>query len=228
MNKKNNRMILLLWISIFAGQDLFPASYQELNKNFNRYRSHVTIRKIAQPTLANLDYAAYYANPVRRDPQSFQPKTPGKKIRLTDCSFGGLISHQCTSLQQTPLLNDEIEHAMAWEPLSKKIWEIFKNDAFSKIGWSIGSEKWADPTIFMPYQQIAAAYLHGSGDSASLWIKVEFEPWVGFLEGIGDQDHDGYKEIYGKVSMGGIDIKTVQAAFNWIRTVYLQNCRKRK
>ena len=219
--REKGRKLIFLWIIMIICPNLFPAPFQELNKNFNRSRSHVTIRKIAQPTLANLDYAAYYANPIRRDPQSFQPKAPGKKIRLTDCSFGGAILHQCTSLQQTPLLSDEIEHAMAWEPLSKKVWEIFKNDAFSKIGWTIGSEKWADPTIFMPYQQIAAAYLHGSGDSASLWVKIEFEPWVGFLEGIGDQDHDGYKEIYGRVSMDGTDIKTVQSAFNWIRTVYL-------
>jgi alginate O-acetyltransferase complex protein AlgJ len=198
----------------------FSAPYTELNKNFNRLSSHVTIRKIVKPTLANLDYAAYIANPVRRDPQSFQPKAPPKKIILSDCSFGGVLSRQCAKPESTPLTKEEIENALAWEPLAQKLWELFKTDGFSKIGTAVSSEKWGDPSIFMPYQKIVSAYLHGAGAETSLWVKIEFEPWVGFLEGAGEAG--GYREIYGKLSLDNIDKKAVESAIGWIRSEYLK------
>jgi hypothetical protein len=201
---------------------LFSAPYTELNAKFSRIVSHVTIRKVAKPTLANLDYAAYVANPVRRDPQSFTPKAPIKKITPKNCSFGGLLSHQCAALQSTPLTPEEIENAMAWEPLAKRLWETFKTDGFATIGSVISAEKWADPSIFMPYQKIVSAYLHGRGADASLWVKIEFEPWVSFLEGMGDADADGYREIYGRLSLDKIDRKVIASVFSWIQSDYMK------
>ncbi len=217
---EKGRKYLLLGIVLVLFQNSFAAAYQELNAHFKRSSSHVTIRKIAKPTLANLDFAAYDANPVRQDPQVFTPRAPVKKIGPQDCAFGGLLSHQCATLQSTPLTPEEIQNPMAWEPLAKKIWEQVKSDAFTKIGGAISAEKWADPSVFMPYQRIAAAYVHGSGDSASFWVKIEFEPWVGFLKGAGGGDKDGYKEIYGKLALSGVDKKIVAAAIDWIKSDY--------
>ena len=74
---------------------LIASPFETLNKNFNRTKSHVLVRKITSPTLANLDCAAYFANPVLYDPQPVKPKKPAKKIGLADCTFGGAIVSPC-------------------------------------------------------------------------------------------------------------------------------------
>jgi hypothetical protein len=213
---------LVLGVVLFIGQNSLSAPFEELNTTFNRTTSHVIIRRISTPTLANLDYAAYIANPVLRDPQTFAPKGPGKKIKPEDCFFGGLLSRQCNSLKSTPLTPDEIGNPMAWEPLAKKIGEIIKYDGFSRLGNVISAEKWGDPSIFMPYQHIVALYVHGSGEDVSFWVKIEFEPWVNFLKGVSGNIADGYKEIYGKLVLDHLEKKTREAICSWIQSEYLK------
>ena len=196
------------------------AQFESLRPNFNRAVSRVMIRKIPCPTMANLDYAAYIANPIRFDPDTFFPKAPAKKIKPADCSFGGLLSRQCGTMAETPLTPEEQNSAMAWEPLQKKLWQLLKTNGFAKIGAAINSTKWADPSVYAPYQEATAAYLHGSGDGAQMWIKIEFKPWVTFVEGMSDEGKDGFKALYGKLNLDAIDKKTVENAFAWIRSDY--------
>lgn len=198
----------------------FSSPYQTLNKNFNRIQSHVMVRKIASPTLANLDCAAYFANPVRYDPQPVKPKMPAKKIGIAKLTFGGAISSPCARLSQTPLTKTEKEQPLAWDPLQNRLWEITKTDLFGKITSAVNGEKWADPSIFMPYQEIVAAFLHGEGDTASLWVKIEFKPWVKFLTGCADEDRDGFRECYGKLSLSADTNTMLAKALSWIRSDY--------
>ena len=217
----NNRLYFLaFWILFLICQYSFSAPYQTLNKNFNRLKSHVVVRKVALPTLANLDCAAYFANPVRYDPQPVKPKKPAKKIGIAELTFGGAISSPCTRLSQTPLTESEKELPLAWDPLQNKLWEITKTDLFGKITAAVNGEKWADPSVFIPYQEIVAAYLHGEGDTASLWVKIEFKPWVKFLTGIIDQDGGGFRELYGRVSLALVDSNLLRKALEWIRSDY--------
>ena len=197
------------------------APFETVNKNYNRVTSRVMIRTIAAPTLANLDYAAYFANPIRFDHQAVSPKKPPKKIGLADLTFGGALVSPCVSLSQTPLSAAEKDMPYAWDPLQNRLWEITKSDGFSKIGAKINGEKWADPSVFMAYQEIAAAYLHGMGDSAQLWVRIEFKPWVKFLDpSIPDEAKDGFREIYGRLNTDALDNPLRQKAFDWIRNDY--------
>jgi alginate O-acetyltransferase complex protein AlgJ len=200
----------------------FSAPYETLNKTFNRTKSHVVVRKIIHPTLANLDCAAYFANPVRYDPQPVRPKGPAKKISFDQLTFSGAISSPCVSLSQTPLTEPEKEQPLAWDPLQNRLWEITKTDLFGKITAAVNGEKWADPSVFLPYQEIVAAYLHGEGDTSSLWVKIEFKPWVTFLNNLPDESKDGFKEIFGKADLSAIDKKFLNKAFEWIRSDYCE------
>jgi hypothetical protein len=209
-----------LFIILATGFFLAAAPYKTLNKNFNRLKSHVVVRKIDTPTLANLDCAAYFANPVRYDPQRVKPKKPVKKIGITDLTFGGAISMPCARILQTPLTENEKEQPLAWDPLQTRLWEITKTDLFAKITAAVNGEKWADPSVFPPYQEIVAAYLHGEGDSVSVWVKIEFKPWMKFLTGIIDEDGDGIREMYGRLELSSIDKKPLKKALAWIRSDY--------
>jgi hypothetical protein len=213
------KIIALLIVSALCS-GAFSAPYIDLVKNYNRAKSRVMARKVAIPTLANLDYAAYIANPMKYDPQEFTPKAPPKKVRLSDCTFGGLLCLPCASLSQTPLTDSEKDNPVAWEPLQNRLWTAIKSDAFAKIGSSINGMKWADSSVYVPYQEIVAAYLHGSGDSAQVWVRIEFKPWVGFLEGMRDEAGDGFREIYGRLSLDKIDKAAAAKCFEWIRGDY--------
>ncbi len=195
--------------------------YEQVNKNYNRVTSRVMIRSIAVPTLANLDYAAYSANPVRFDPAPQSPKKPAKKPGIGDMTFNGALINQCATLSQTPLTDAEKQNALAWDPLANKLWEITKSDAIAQVVAKIAGYKWGDESIFIPYQEIAAVYIHGSGESAELWVKVEFKPWVKFLDPtIGDEDKDGFKEVYGKLNLASVDKTVLAKALLWIQNDY--------
>jgi hypothetical protein len=208
------------FIVLLFCQFSFSAPYQTLNGNFSRLKSHVVVRKIGIPTLANLDCAAYFANPVRHDPQTVKPKKPAEKISIDKLTFGGSIAFPRTGISQTPLTETEKEMPLAWDPLQNRLWEITKTDLFGKTTSAVNGEKWADPSVFLPYQEIAAAFLHGNGDSVSLWVKIEFKPWVRFLDGIPDEDRDGFREMYGMVSLASVDTVLFRKAIHWIRTDY--------
>ena len=215
------RTIALVAATAAAYGSVSAAPFENVLKNYNRVTSRVMIRSIAVPTLANLDYAAYFANPIRFDHQAVSPKKPAKKIGLADLTFGGALVSPCVSLSQTPLTSAEKDMPLAWDPLQNKLWEITKSDGFSKIGAQINGEKWADPSVFMAYQEIAAAYLHGVGDSTQLWVRIEFKPWVKFLDpSIPDEAKDGFREIYGRLNTDALDKSLRQKAFDWIRNDY--------
>jgi hypothetical protein len=217
---KNSFYLSLFFCMLLLCRYSFSAPYETLNKNFSRLKSHVMVRKISTPTLANLDCAAYLANPVRYDPQAVKPKKPAKKVSLGALTFNGAILSPCCSLAQTPLSETEKERPLAWDPLQNRLWEITKTDLFGKITAAVNGEKWADPSVFLPYQEIAAVYLHGNGDSASLFVKIEFKPWVKFLDNIPDEDRDGFREIYGRLDLSNVDSAPLAKALEWISSDY--------
>lgn len=198
----------------------FDAPYETLNRNFERLKSQVMVRKVGLPTLANLDCAAYFSNPVRYDPQPVHPKPPQKRIRLEDLSFGGVILSPCAHISETPLIDAEKKQPLAWDPLQNWLWEWIKTDLFGKITAAVNGEKWADPSVFISYQEITAVYVHDAGGITELWVKIEFKPWVTFLDGIPDQDNDGFREMFGKLNLSLCDPALLKTAIDLIRSDY--------
>lgn len=196
------------------------APYQDLVPRYDRLSSNVMARTIEQPTLANLDYAAYNANPILADRDRPKHTRPSGKIPLDSMTFGCRISEVKDRLEQTPLTPAEKEAPLAWRPLVKRLWAVVKERRFQAIGSAINSWKWADTSVFQPYQELTAAFLHGSGDSMQVWVKVEFSPWVDFLSAVDDEDRDGIKEIYGRLNSDSIPRDSLGKASAWIRDDY--------
>jgi alginate O-acetyltransferase complex protein AlgJ len=197
--------------------------YQDLVPKFNRMKSNAMVRKIEKPTLANLDYAAYTSNPVLFEKQKFKPKKPDEAVTLESMDFGGRISQTCNSIDKTPLTDAEKQQPLAWTPLNKRLWELLKDPGFQQITGEVNGYKWADPNIYMPYQKIVAAYLHGEGEDTEVWVRLEFAPWVKFIKkAVTDSDDDRIREVYGKLSLEGIAPEAQQKAFEWVRTEYTQ------
>ncbi|MBN1983031.1 MAG: hypothetical protein JW795_15975, partial [Chitinivibrionales bacterium] len=155
------------------------------------------------------------------DPEKFSPKKkPATKITIKELTFNGLLSQQVKTKAETPLSEAEKAQPLAWQPLMNLLWTELKVDVIATAGNKIIGEKWQDPEIFRPYQDIAALYFHGSGDSAELWLEIEVSPWVTFIDGIGDDDKDGFREFYGKLSASAIDGPTMAKAYQWVTDVY--------
>ncbi|MBD3393006.1 MAG: hypothetical protein GF418_12930 [Chitinivibrionales bacterium] len=215
------RIVVLATVVSGCLASVCGAPYVELVPEFDRLESNVMARKIPVPTRANLDYAAYHANPVLFEPEKFKPKAPGEAVTLEAMTFGGYLSDVVNSIDKTPLTDAEKERPMAWQPLNKELWEVTKDMGFQSVTGKINGYKWADPSVHMPYQEIATAYVHHTGEGREMWVKIEFSFWVKFLDAATDSDNDGIDEVYGRLSLKDADPAAVKKAFAWITGDYL-------
>lgn len=215
--------ILLLCILLFSS---IPASvpYQELVPKFKCLHSNIMVRKIDTPTLANLDFSAYDRNPVLVD-RFDKIKLPQNRVdvKIDTLSFGNAVLEIKNSLQETPLTEQELQSPLAWKPLIKKLWTVVKEDDFQTLSSKVSSFKWSNPEIFQPFQQISTLYLHQTSNSTEFWVKIDFNPWVNFLENVSDKDQDGFLEIYGKLNPDSLNNDSLPMVIDWIREHY---CKK--
>lgn len=215
--------LLLLCILLFSS---IPASvpYQELVPKFKGLHSNVMVRKIDTPTLANLDFSAYDRNPVLVD-RFDKIKLPKNRVgvKIDTLSFGNAVLEIKNSLQETPLTEQELQSPLAWKPLIKKLWTVVKEDDFQTLSSKVSSFKWSNPEIFQPFQQISTLYLHQTSNSTEFWVKIDFSPWVNFLENVSDEDQDGFLEIYGKLNPDSLNNDSLPIIIDWIREHY---CKK--
>ncbi|MBD3321977.1 MAG: hypothetical protein GF350_12845, partial [Chitinivibrionales bacterium] len=100
--------VFLITGSILCSAIAFP--YEELAPKFDRKKSRAMVRKISKPTLANLDFAAYNANPVLFDPKKQKATGPESPATLKDLTFDGMLSDVSNSLKETPLTDKEKDH----------------------------------------------------------------------------------------------------------------------
>ncbi len=194
--------------------------YEELAPRFSRLKSSAFVRKVKEPTLANLDYAAYDRNPLFNHQQRLSPQPPDQEIMLEQITFNGNLKAVYNSIEQTPLTQQEINSPLAWRPLIRKMWTEVKEQQFQTITGEINSYKWDDPSIFQPYQQVTTGYIHDTGNGHQIWVKIEFSPWVTFLPNVSDEDGDGVQEMYGRIDLQGFDEVLYEQAVNWILTDY--------
>lgn len=215
---------LLLLCILLLSSITASAPYQELVPNFKCLHSNVMVRKIDSPTLANLDFSAYDRNPVLVD-RFDKIKLPKNKtgVKLDTLSFGNAVLEIKNSLHETPLTENELHSPLAWKPLIKKLWTVVKEDDFQTLSPKVSSFKWSNPEIFQPFQQISILYLHQTNSSTEFWVKIDFSPWVNFLENVSDEDKDGFLEIYGKLNPDSLNNDSLPMVIDWIREQY---CKK--
>ncbi len=180
------------------------------------------VRLISEPTLANLDYAAYINNPLRYDIEKFKPKKPKNQPKLEEITYQGVLLNPVNTLAETPLTKEETNAPFAWAPIHNALWESEKVDFLAKLGSAISAEKWADPDIFKPYQEVVSGFIHQTESGPEIWVKIEFSPWVKFIKAVSDEDEDGFKEIYGKLNLEKVKKEVLEKTLRWIRKEYMQ------
>jgi hypothetical protein len=175
------------------------------NPGYNRIRSHALVRRVRVPTEANLDYAAYAKNVMLADPE-WKAVHPPRKIALSDLGFNGLLRDVKPILDFTPLADAEKARPMAWTPVLERLlkWNFEKASGLANAYAVVTGEKWGDSTdLAQPYQEFASVYLHAKGNVKEVWVELEFKPWLNsFLDGIQDEDHDGYPSVFGRLDPG--------------------------
>ena len=183
-----------------AAPGVFP-----VNQHYHRARSRVLMRRVVGPTMARLDFAAYDANMFYHDPTEYDPRLPEETPALKSLHFGVLDADSlCDRLEETPLTDDEEAYPMSWEPVTAwlELWDAELASGLVRAGAEVAAETWNDEDVYNTYQEISRVYLHHGDDGAEMWARVEFKPWVKFLSGVGDEDGDGYPEIYGRFRAG--------------------------
>lgn len=197
------------------------AGVYPVNADYDRVESRVFMRRIVGPTRARLDFAAYDSNVMLLDPAAYRPDPPDGKVSMADLSFDGALDGDtlCDRIADTPLTAAERACPLAWRPASDHLIKLDEesedggDDALMdllEVGAAVSGHKWNDPNIIPPYQEIACIYVHRT-DAPELWAKVEFKPWVSFLQDVDDEDGDGFPEIYARIPAESVPASAVQA-----------------
>jgi len=181
----------------------FVASDKEaiikFNTSYKRTESKVMMRLISVPTRANLDFAAYNGNPIFFQPDRPKPISPQTKPKLNDLNFGSALvaSSIKDRFEQTPLDEKDKMQPLAWKPMTDFLadWDYDQALPSMNVGVAVSKERWGNPNDPKPFQQISTAYIDTK--KGEIWVKVEFDPRVRFLDGVDDEDGDGFPEIYG-------------------------------
>ncbi len=176
-----------------------------VNKNYDRIKSKVLIRKVTIPTRANLDYAAYAANVMISDSTSCEIKAPAGKKALKDLSFNNTLlpTSIVDRLSKAPLTETERMSPMAYGALKEYLlkWNFEKSQKLVEMMNGVTEERWENDELCKPAQEPCDLYLeHKNGSVTGMWVKIEFKPWIKFLKTVDDEDKDGFPEIYGKIN----------------------------
>jgi len=186
---------------------------EDLSHTYDRMRSRIMVRRVKRATRARLDFAAYDRNIMFHVPRPERPVAPRPRPKREGLHFGGTLVPTSVKdrLSQTPLTEAEKRQPMAVTPLLEylALWNYDAAEELLVCDAAVSEEKWGNAGLARPLQRMVTAYLHETR-AAELWVKVEFEPTVTFLDGVSDEDGDGYREIYGRVAPKAVTAPLVQ------------------
>ena len=199
------------------------AEVETLNSGYRRGNAVALIRRVARPTRANLDFAAYHANFMIDEPAPEDQNAAAAPAKYeADTVFAGLLESASltSSIAKTSLTAEERQRPLALAPLTE--WLVQKNPklgtGLEELSSAVREERWgaaAGPPL--PRQAATLGYLHArEGKAPELWVKVEFASWFHGFSDLPDEDGDGHPEIYGRAREGLLP----EAAAELVRTDY--------
>ena len=141
-----------------------PAEVQTVNRGYDRVKSKVLVRRVARPTRANLDHAAYVANVMLYQPRDERIITLEGTV-IPPQPLGGVIVPEslCASLEQTPLSAQERGRPLAFVPMVDFLahWNAEKAAGLESARSTVREETWGlAPLPGLYLQEITVAYLH--------------------------------------------------------------------
>lgn len=135
------------------------------------------VRAINKPTMAALDFAAYYNNPIRlagssEAPENFTNKM--KNVELKDYPFDMLDSLSEYEPNAVAGL-----FPLAWEPLSKLLYSKTGNDSLSILLNSIETVKWGESEVFRSFQTVSRIWGVIANGQTEWWVEISPASWTG-------------------------------------------------
>lgn len=176
------------------------------------------VRVVGKPTLAALDFAAYFVNPIRlagkdEKPENYAGKMAGAK--LPEYPFPML-----DSLSEFEPAAVSGRQPLAWEPLSKILYAQMGNDSLAQVLNAVEAVKWDEPEVFRAFQSVSRLWgVPMSDGSVEWWAEVMPAPWTGrsaFYGKLKLASHGETAEILNYYLTAEMN---AEEAMNWARTL---------
>lgn len=141
------------------------------------------VRVVEKPTLAALDFAAYYFNPIRmagkdETPENYTGKM--KDAKLPQYPFAMLDSLTEYEPKAVARL-----HPVAWEPFSKVLYAQTGSDSLATLINGVEAVKWNEPEVFRSFQNVTRLWgvpssnPNAGSNAIDWWVEVLPAPWTG-------------------------------------------------
>ena len=146
------------------------------------------VRVVEKPTLAALDFAAYYSNPIRLAGKDEKPENyTGKMAAVTVAEYPFPMLSSVSESEPAVVAR---RAPLAWEPLSKILYAQVGNDSLGALLNAVESVKWDEPEVFRAFQTVSRLWgVPMSDGSVEWWVEVTPAAWT------------GRKAFYGKLNL---------------------------
>ncbi len=176
------------------------------------------IRVVDKPTLAALDFAAYYNNPIRLAGKEDKPENYTGKMasaKLEEYPFPMLEGLSAT---KPTVVNDRAP--ISWEPFAKLMYAQLGDDSLNIVLNSVEAVKWEEPEVFRAFQNVTRMWgVPMTDGSVEWWVEVTPAFWTGrapFYGKLNYKSHGETAEIFNYYLTGEMN---ADDAMNWARTL---------
>ncbi len=128
---------------------------------------------LALPTLAALDFAAYFKNPIRDAGKGELPENARPVSK--DIARESFPAVEKLSASEPEFLKSA--DPIAWEPFARRLHSDGAGDSLSAALRQIEGFKWGEENVFADFQKVEKLAL--SPDSSAWWVEVSPRPWTG-------------------------------------------------
>lgn len=176
------------------------------------------IRVVEKPTLAALDFAAYYNNPIRLAGKEEKPENYTGKM-----ASAKLEEYPFPMLESISAAKPEVvanRAPISWEPFAKLMYAQLGNDSLNIVLNSVEAVKWDEPEVFRAFQNVTRMWgVPMSDGSVEWWVEVTPAFWTGRAPFYGKLNYKSYgetAEIFNYYLTGEMN---ADDAMNWARTL---------
>ena len=135
------------------------------------------VRVVNKPTLAALDFAAYFNNPIRLAGKEDKPENYTGKM-----ASAKLAEYPFPMLESLSEYEPEAvagRQPLAWEPLAKILYAQTGNDSLAQVLNSVEAVKWDEPDVFRAFQTVTRMWgVPLSDGSVDWWVEVMPAQWT--------------------------------------------------
>lgn len=180
------------------------------------------IRVVEKPTLAALDFAAYYNNPIRMAGKDEKPENyTGKMVNAPVAQYPFPMLDSISEFQ--PAVVGGVP-PIAWEPFSKLLYTQTGNDSLAVALNAVEAVKWGEPDVFRTFQNVNRLW---GVPVASADGSIAVEWWVEILPAVWTNRNAFYGKLKFQSKGETAEIlnfyltaeMNAEDAMNWARTL---------